>query len=208
MRKPATTAFALHPLIAERWSPRAFAESSPTDAELGALLEAVRWAPSAFNEQPWRLIVARRGRGDAWQRLFDTLSEGNRVWCARVPVLILSVAMLHRRRDGLPNRTALHDLGLATAQLMLQARALDLATHAMAGFDRDRARAAFAVPEGGEPVAVIAVGRQDRAAALPEPVRARELAPRERLGLDAIAFAGAWGEPLRLDAAPQRRGVG
>jgi nitroreductase len=207
MRKTATTAFALHPLIAERWSPRAFAETPPTDAELGALLEAVRWAPSAFNEQPWRLIVTRRGRGDAWQRLFDTLAEGNRVWCARVPVLILSVAVLRRRRDGQPNRTAQHDLGLATAQLILQARALDLVTHAMAGFDRERARVAFAVPEGSEPVAVIAVGRQDRPEVLPEPVRARELAPRERLGLDAIAFADAWGEPLRLEAASQRRGA-
>lgn len=208
MRKPAITAFPLHPLIAERWSPRAFAATPLADEELGALLEAVRWAPSAFNEQPWRLIVARRGEGDGWQHLFDTLSDGNQVWCARVPVLILSVAVLLRRRDGQPNRTAQHDLGLATAQLMLQARALGLATHAMAGFDRERARAIFAIPEGCEPVAVIAVGRQDRPEILPEPVRARELAPRERLELDAIAFGGAWGTPLHLGEGSSRRGVG
>jgi nitroreductase len=198
MRKPAVTAYPIDGLLAERWSPRAFAETPITDAEIGALLEAARWAASCYNDQPWRFVVGRRGAGDGWQRLFDTLTPGNRAWCARVPVLMLSVAVGAFRHNGAANRHAQHDVGMASAQLALQASSMGLAVHLMAGFDRERAREALAIPDGCEPMAMIALGRPDLPDVLPEPLRARELAPRQRLGLDEIAFAGAWGLRLAL----------
>jgi nitroreductase len=198
MEKPATTAFPLAPCIRARWSPRAFAETPPATAELGSLLEAFRWAASCFNDQPWRLIVGRKGQGDTWHRLLDCLAPGNQAWCARVPVLMLSVAVPEFRHNGRPNRHWQHDVGMASAQLALQAISMGLATHFMAGFDRAKARAAFGIPEACEPMAAIAVGRPAEPDILPEATRARELAPRRRLELPEIAFGSSWGEPLPL----------
>lgn len=198
MDKPAVTAFPLHPIVAARWSPRAFQPTPPSDAELGSLLEAWRWAASCFNDQPWRLIVARTGDGDAWQRLYDCLTPGNQAWCARVPVLMLSVAVPELRHNGRPNRHWQHDVGMASAQLALQATAMGLATHFMGGFDRAKARAAFGIPEACEPMAAIAVGRPAEPETLPEALRARERAPRQRLALAEIAFGGRWGAPVAL----------
>lgn len=198
MRKTARTAYPISALIAERWSPRAFAETPVADAELGSVLEAARWAASCFNDQPWRFFVGRRGAGDTWQLLFDTLVPGNQAWCARVPVLMLSVAVGEFRHNGEVNRHAQHDVGMASTQLALQASSMGLAAHFMAGFDRQRARDSLAIPEGREPMAMIALGHPDLPDVLDEKLRARELAPRQRLGLDEIAFAGAWGERLAL----------
>ena len=113
MRKPAESAFPLQEAIRERWSPRAFAETPPSRAELGSILEAGRWAASSSNEQPWRLIVGIKGEGDAWQRLFEALSRGNQAWCIRVPVLMVSVAVPSFRHNGQPNRHWQHDVGMA-----------------------------------------------------------------------------------------------
>jgi nitroreductase len=203
MEKPADAAYPLAPIIGTRWSPRAFEETPLRDSELGSLMEAFRWAASCFNDQPWRLIVARKGVGDGWQRLFDCLTSGNQAWCARVPVLMLSVAVPEFRRNGKPNRHAQHDVGMASAQMALQATAMGLATHFMAGFDRGKAREVFGIPEACEPMAAIAVGRQAAPDILPEPIRARETASRQRLPLAEIAFGERWGEVLPLvRAAP------
>lgn len=198
MRKPAETAYPLAEVIARRWSPRAFAATDLAPEEIGSLLEAARWAPSCFNDQPWRFIVGRRGVGVTRQLLLDSLTAGNRAWCERVPVLMLSVAVGTFRHNGTANRHAQHDVGLASAQLALQAASMGLACHFMAGFDRQRVRESLLIPDHAEPMAVIAVGRPDRPDVLPEAVRAKEVAARQRLGLDEIAFAGAWGERLTL----------
>ncbi|MFO1069949.1 MAG: nitroreductase family protein [Geminicoccaceae bacterium] len=199
MDKPAPTTVPLAAPIRARWSPRAFAATVPTDAELRSLLEAARWAASCVNEQPWRFIVAVKGRGDAWQRLFDCLAAGNQSWCAAVPVLMLSVAVPGFRRNGNANRHAQHDVGMASAQLAVQAADMGLAVHFMAGFDVDRARAAFAIPADHQPMAAIAVGHPGDPATLTEEQRGRELAPRARLELGEIAFAGDWGRPFVPD---------
>jgi nitroreductase len=191
-------AYPLAPIVRDRWSPRAFAVTALADAELGALLEAFRWAASSFNDQPWRLIVTRKVEGEGWQRLYDCLSPGNQAWCAGVPVLMLSVAVPEFRHNGRPNRHWQHDVGMASAQLALQATSMGLATHFMAGFDRGKARAAFGVPEACEPMAAIAVGRPAEPETLPEAIRVKETAPRRRLALAEIAFGGRWGEPLPI----------
>ena len=198
MRKPAETAFPLDEAIAERWSPRAFSETLLTDPELGSLVEAFRWSASCFNDQPWRLIVGVKGDGDAWQLLFETLAPFNQAWCSRVPLLMVSVAVPNFRHNGTPNRHWQHDVGMASAQMAVQAASMGLALHFMGGFDRDKVRAAFGVPEDHEPMAAIAGGHPAEPDVLPPEVAAREVAPRVRLGLNETIFGAKWEEPLKL----------
>ncbi|MDH5527085.1 MAG: nitroreductase family protein [Nitrospirota bacterium] len=184
----------IHPLLRQRRSPRAFADRDLADDMLRALIEAARWAPSCFNAQPWRLLVTRKG-SPAHGRLTECLSEGNRRWAPAAPVLILTVAR-SAFDGGRPNRHAAHDVGLAVGQLTLQATAVGLCVHQMGGFDPDRARAAFAVPDGFEPVTVVAIGYPGDPDTLPEDLREKELAGRTRMPLESFTFGGEWGTPL------------
>lgn len=197
MEKPADTQHPIHDLIKRRWSSRAFSDQ-PIEAEtLHMLFEAARWAPSSNNEQPWRFIVANKVNDTEWNRLLACLVEGNRKWAYRAPVLILSVASLNFQDDSTPNRHAFHDTGMAVENLVLQATALGLAAHQMAGFDVEKARADLKIPSGYEPVAVIAVGYPGDPASLPDRLRERELRPRSRQPISAWTFSGQWGDPLR-----------
>ncbi|HEU4686006.1 MAG TPA: nitroreductase family protein [Nitrospira sp.] len=138
-----------------------------------SLLEAARWAPSSNNEQPWRFLVATKEEPSDYERFF----EGNRQWVFRAPVLMLSVAAWYFRGDDKPNRHALHDTGLAAETLVLQAVALGVVAHQMAGFDVDKARANCAISPGFEPVAMIALGYPGDPPVLPDYLRERELSP-------------------------------
>ena len=196
MEKPARTQFPIHELIARRWSPRAFDERPIELDLLRTLFEAARWAPSSNNEQPWRFVVARKENEADWNRLFDCLTEGNRRWAFRAPVLALSVARMRFEDDGEPNRHAFHDTGLAAENLVLQATAGGLAAHQMAGFDVEKARVALKIPSGFEPVAMIAIGYPGDPAVLPERLRERELRPRSRRPSEEWTFLGQWGIPI------------
>ncbi len=193
MEKPAQTEFPIHDLLARRWSPRAFDERLVAPDTLRTLFEAARWAPSSSNEQPWRFIVATKDHETDWNRLFDCLAEGNQKWVVLAPVLILSVASMNFEDDGKPNRHALHDTGLATENLVLQATASGLVAHQMAGFDLEKARADLLIPSGYEPAAMIAIGYPGDAAILPERLRERELRPRSRRPIGEWTFRGQWG---------------
>lgn len=195
MQKTAETSFPVHDLVAERWSPRAFAERPLDREQIGSLLEAARWAPSCFNDQPWSFLLATREEGAAFERLADCLVPGN-AWARSAPLLLLAVARTAFARDGKPNRHARHDVGLALGNLVLQAQALGLAVHQMAGFDVEKARATLGVPDGHEPLTMAAVGHPGDPASLPEALRARELAPRSRRPLESFVFGGSWGEPF------------
>jgi nitroreductase len=188
----------VHELIRARWSPRAFADRPLSPETLCSLFEAARWAPSSFNEQPWSFIVARRDEADEFARLLACLVPTNQAWARHAPVLMISVATLGFARDGRPNRHALHDVGLAAAQLTLQAAALGLAVHQMAGIDRERVRATYGIPDGFEPVAGLAVGYPGEPASLPVQLGQRERAPRERKPLARFVFAGRWGQATGL----------
>jgi nitroreductase len=191
--KPAATRYPVHPFIRDRWSPRAFADR-PVDREtLGSLLEAARWSASRNNEQPWQFIVARKEDGPAFQRILSCLVPGNQVWAQHASVLMISLARTTFEKTGETNRHAFHDVGLATAQLIVQASALGLTAHPMAGIEVERIRSEYALPENVEPVAGIAIGWVGDPESLPEKLRDRELAPRERKGLDEIVLGG-WGE--------------
>jgi nitroreductase len=184
----------VHELIANRWSPSVWADRPVGAADLRAVFEAARWAASAFNEQPWRYLVATRDETTEFERLLSCLVEANRKWARHAPVLALSVVSLNYQRNGQPNGTAAHDLGLATANLTLEATARGLAVHQMAGILPDRAREIYAIPEGFAAFAGLALGYAG------EPVgefAARDLAPRNRKPQAEFVFAGAFGTAFR-----------
>lgn len=149
----------IHELIKSRYSPRAFSDRSVPIETIRILMEAARWAASSRNEQPWRFVVAHREDDEeGFARMFDCLTPGNREWAHAAPVLVLSIASTHLARNGKPNRHARHDVGLAVSQMTFQAAAIGLMVHQMGGFDAERARTTFEIPEGFEPLTVIAVG--------------------------------------------------
>jgi len=198
MQKLAETRYPIHELLRERWSPRAFADRMVEPEKLRSLLEAARWAPSSFNEQPWSFIVATKEHPGEYERLLSCLVEGNIRWAQHAPVLMLSVARLAFERNQKPNRHAFHDVGLAVENLVIQATALGLAVHQMAGFHVDKARELFSIPDGHEPVAAMAIGFPGDPARLPDDLRERELAPRTRKPLESFVFSGQWGQPSPL----------
>lgn len=193
--KTAVTDHPIHELIADRWSPRAFADTRVEAEALGSLFEAARWAASCFNEQPWRFLVASRDTDpDGHARLATCLMSGN-AWAARAPVLALSVAKRTFTRNDKPNRHAAHDVGLAVGNLSIQAQACGLVLHQMGGFDGEKARAELGIPDDHDPIAMIAIGYPGAADSLPDELAARERAPRERLPLRSILFGAGWEHP-------------
>jgi nitroreductase len=194
--RTAVTAVPLHPVLADRWSTRAFGSEPIDGAEVIALLEAARWAPSAANAQPWRFIVGRQADA-TWQAIHDTLADGNRLWADRAPVLVVAVART-TNDDGSPRAVAAYELGLAVSQLTTQAHSDGLSVHQMGGFDAAAARAALGIPEEFTPYVVLAIGRRSTDEHLPDFLREREQAPRERLPLSELAFAGTWGQAAVL----------
>jgi nitroreductase len=196
--KKADTQVAINDLLARRWSGRAFDPERPLAREqVLALLEAARWSPSCYGDEPWRFIVCdREADAEAWHAAFACLSEGNQSWAGNAPLLMLVVASEHFRSNGKPNRWGQYDTGAAAMGLCIQATAMDLMVHQMGGFDSDRARQSFAVPDGFQPMAVLAVGYQLPVDAIPGALEERERAPRRRSPLGEHFFAGSWGRAL------------
>lgn len=181
--KTAQTEQPIHELLANRWSPRALNPNHKiTTPELISLLEAARWAPSSMNKQPWRFLVARRG-DENFARLEKTLKDTNSIWAPNASVFILVLA------DQTPlNSQVAFDLGLATSALTLQASAIDLHTHQMAGFDKELAITELSLPSDLSPVVVIAVGKVDNPTVLNDELRERELKPRSRKELSELVL--------------------
>jgi len=185
----------IHSLLRQRRSSRLYDPDRPVSPEqIASLLEAARWAPSSSNRQPWRYLVFddRLPRARALARA--CLDEGNQVWATAAPVLIAGISKdVHD--NGRPNAKAQHDLGLANMSLMLQAIALGLNCRPMGGFDAQRLRQIFNIPEDHTPTVMIAVGYPGRPEDVPESVRANEGQPRERLPIEALVHWGSWGQP-------------
>lgn len=194
MEKPAKTDYPIHDLLRRRWSPRAFSSRPVEPAKLRSLFEAARWAPSSDNEQPWHFLVATQDNPAEFQRLLSCLREGNIRWVKDAPALLITVTRLNWEDDNQPNRHAFHDIGLAVANLTVQAMALGLFVHQMAGFFPEKVKELYAIPAGFEPVTAIALGYPGDPAALPDDLRKRELAERERKPLTSFVFEGRWGQ--------------
>ena len=193
MEKHAETAFPIHELLRQRWSPRAFRDQAVEPDKVTSLFEAAQWAASCFNEQPWSFIVATREKTSEFAPMLSCLREGNQAWAKRAPVLMLTLAHSTFTRTGQPNPHAWHDVGLAVGNLVVQATALGLSVHQMAGIFPDRIREVYRVPDGYEPVTGLAVGYRGDPASLSEDLRERELAKRTRKALHDCVFSGQWG---------------
>ena len=193
MTKRATTDHPVHDLIASRWSPYAFADRPVSDADLHSLFEAARWAPSSYNEQPWSYLVATRDQTQQFEPLLSCLVEANQGWAKFAPVLALGCTSLHFARNGKPNAAAVHDLGLASANLVLEATARGLAVHQMIGILPDRARELYGIPEGVQPLTGLAIGYAGDPGRLPEALRERDRQRRPRKPLATFVFGEKWG---------------
>lgn len=160
---------------------------------MGSLFEAARWAASSGNEQPWSYILGVKSEDpNEFDRLASTLMPGN-AWAKEAPVLALSVVKTRLSSNNAPNRVALHDVGMATENLILQALSEGVFVHQMAGFDVEKAREIFAIPEGYEPVAMIALGYPGDPGKLDEKLREREFGGRTRKRIEEFVFRGKWG---------------
>jgi nitroreductase len=196
--KKASTDYPIHELLAGRWSPYAFDDRRVPEADLRSLFEAARWAPSSYNEQPWSYIIATKDDPDQFQRLLSCLDDGNQVWAKAAPVLALGVVSLRFARNAKANRAAVHDLGLAAGNLLLEATARGLFVHQMIGILPDKARELYGIPEGCEAWTGLAIGYKGDPTSLHDRLRERELAPRQRKPLSEFVFDGKWGNPSPL----------
>lgn len=167
-------------LIADRRSTRAYASAAVSPEMISSLFEAVRWAPSSNNEQPWVYRYVTADQKDLYNRLMNVLSSNNQIWAGQAPVLILSLARKCHQKNGQPNAYALYDVGGANALLALQAVHLGLQLRQMGGFDKLKAVETLHIPDDLEPVVVIALGHPGDPAILPENLQVRERATRER----------------------------
>lgn len=191
--KPAPVEAAVHELIRYRWSPRAISDRPVEPEKLRVLFEAARWAPSSFNEQPWRFLVATRDDPEWLERLQGYLSAGN-AWAKRAPVLVASAYATRFSRNDKPNRVAMRDLGAAEENLFLQAYTLGLVMHQMAGFEHERLKQDL-LPDGFEPGTMFVVGYAGSGEELSEKLREREAQPRQRKEPGEFIFGAHWGEP-------------
>jgi nitroreductase len=198
-QKPAPAAVPIHELIANRWSPRAFESRAVEPEKLRTLFEAARWAASSYNAQPWYFIVGLENEPENFKKVLDCFVAVNQNWAKNAPVVALSVAGLKMPHDGSANRHAFHDVGQAAATLALQATALGLQAHQMAGIVPDKAREIFAIPADYEAVAGFAIGYPGDPLTLPEGrFRDAETGARQRKPVSSFVFTGKWGETLSL----------
>lgn len=184
--KRAGTDYEILDVLAERYSPRSFEQTEVRDEVLNKLFEAMRWAPSSMNEQPWRIVYAKKGE-KAHEKIVETLMPGNKFWAKEASVLLMTIVKTTFDR-GSVNKSAQHDLGLAMGNLSVQATHEGLGLHQMGGFSPEKAIALFNIPEGYEPVTTVAIGYYGSPDQLEGEMRDRELSKRSRKPISAFAF--------------------
>ena len=185
--------YPIHSVLKHRWSPRAFADRDVEPEKLQSLFEAARWAASSFNAQPWHFVIAIRKDPEAFARVLSCFVEFNQGWAKGAPVVGISVAKLNFD-DGNANRHAYHDVGQAAANLAIEAAAEGLQLHQMAGIIVDKSREVLSIPAGYDPVAGFALGYPGDPQTLPDKLRERESAPRQRKELSSFVHEGSWNE--------------
>jgi len=188
----------INELIANRWSPYAFSDVAVSPDDLQALFEAARWAPSSFNEQPWSYIVATKAEPTEFERVLSCLVPVNQAWAKAAPVLALGCTRLNFARNGQPNSCALHDLGLASANICLEATARGICVHQMGGILPDKAREIFQIPADSQALTGIAIGYAADPAAVPAELRDRDKTRRGRKPLAEFVFTGKWQATSKL----------
>jgi nitroreductase len=175
-------------IFLNRWSPRAMSGEEIPAEDLMVLFEAARWAPSSFNNQPWRILYARRS-SEHWPLFFDLLVDTNRVWCVNAAALLVMASKTTFDYSGKPSRTHSYDTGAAWENLALQGNLRGYVVHGMQGFDYDRARTALNIPDDYLVEAMAAIGRPGRVEDLPEALQERET-PNDRRKLAQTVCEG------------------
>lgn len=179
-------------IFINRWSPRALSESLMTDEELMSLFEAARWAPSSYNNQPWRFVYAKR-KSKFWDRFFNLLVPFNKQWAERASFLVVVISRNTFEYNNKPSRTHSLDTGAAWQNLALEASIRGLVAHGLEGFDYDRARTELAIPDNYTVEMMIAIGKPGNKDDLPPELRARE-EPSLREPVEAMVFEGKFKE--------------
>jgi nitroreductase len=198
MQKPAITQVPINETITNRWSGRAYdAAKSVSHEQVIALLEAARWAPSCFGDQPWRFIVWNKNSdANTWQQAFDCLAPSNQTWVKDSPVLMLVCADTLFNHNQQVNRWGQYDTGAAAENVCLQAASMGLMAHQMGGFNVDTAREVFGIPAQYVPMAMLCVGYPADIATVTGEALAREMLARSRRPLNELFFADGWGKPV------------
>jgi nitroreductase len=196
--KKAVTDYPIQHALADRWSPYGFEERAVPEADLCSLFEAARWAASSYNEQPWNYIVAAKENPKEFDRILSCLVDGNQAWAKAAPVLVLGVVSLRFAKNAKDNRAAVHDLGLAAGNLLVEATTRGLSVHQMIGILPDKARKLYQIPEHYEAWTALAIGYNADPATMPEALKARDLAPRQRKPLKDFVFSVHWGQSSPL----------
>lgn len=178
------------PLILSRVSYRAFSEERLTEEELMSLFEAARWAPSSYNNQPWRFVYARRGEKE-WDTLFNVLVDANKSWCKMADTLVVVISRNNFEYNNKPSRTARFDTGSAWMSLALEAHSRNIVTHGMEGFDYDALKKNLQIPDSFTVEAMIAIGKMGNKESLPEELRKKEV-PSTRKPLQDIVAKGSF----------------
>ena len=192
MEKPADNQHPIHEIIRNRWSPRAFSERPIANEPLLSLLEAARWSPSCFNDQPWHFILAQKEAPETFDKMLFCLSEQNQTWAKHAAVLMLAVARDRFAHNGKKNRHARYDTGQAVAALTLQATALGIRAHQMAGFSPEKSRETFGIPADHEAITAIALGYPGNIDMLPKGLQDQERKERFRRPLGEFVFSTQW----------------
>jgi nitroreductase len=202
--KKAVTDYPIQPALADRWSPYGFTDRTVAKADLCSLFEAARWAASSYNEQPWNYIVAIKENSKEFEQLLSCLVEANQAWAKAAPVLVLGVVSLRFSKNAKDNRAAVHDLGLASGNLVVEATTRGLSVHQMIGILPDKAREVYQIPEHFEAWTAMAIGYNADPATMPADLKQRDLVPRQRRPLRDFVFAGHWkvAAPLVIKREP------
>jgi len=190
--KKAVTDFPIQHALADRWSPYGFEERLVAEVDLCSLFEAARWAASSYNEQPWNYFVATKENPQEFEQLLSCLVEANQAWAKAAPVLVLGVVSLRFAKNAKDNRAAVHDLGLASGNLVMEATTRGLSVHQMIGILPDKAREVYQIPEHFEAWTAMAIGYNADPATMPAALKERDMAPRQRRPLRDFVFAGHW----------------
>lgn len=196
--KEAHTDYDIHELLRKRWSPRSYSDESIDPELLRQLFDAARWAPSCYNEQPWRFIVATKEQPEEFEKLSRVLGEFNKKWAPGAPVLGLTVVSDNFDLDSRPNRHAAHDLGQAIAHLTFEATKHDLYVHQMAGIQPEKAVELYHLPDDVTPLTMFTIGYLGDPDELPGDLKKKEQAERTRKPIDEIVFRGSWEDPAQI----------
>jgi len=195
--KRAKTNYPIHEILERRWSPRAFDGVKIDRAKVQRIFEAARWAPSASNEQPWYFIIGEQG-DDSYKKIFETLVEFNQLWAKTAPFVGIAVGKINVLKSGEPNDWYSYDVGQSIAFMSFQATHDGLFVHQMGGFDREKVREFFEIPDGFEAIAAFAIGNIGDYKELHPNLQKIELAERTRKSMDEFVFSNKFGEKSGL----------